>query len=127
MRLIDGDGAPSIDGIGRLDIVYSGTWAPVCSSGFTSGAATVACKTMGFSGAEFSAEVLNCKSAKLCGGSAPHVSSVSCAGSSASLLDCKHESGKYVYCAPEETVVIKCVGNGDASGRSPRVPAPVAL
>lgn len=113
--------------MGRLDIVYSGSWAPVCSSGFSSGSATVACKAMGFSGAELFTEPLNCKSEQLCGSSAPHVSSVNCAGSEFSLLDCKHENGPDVYCASEEAVVIKCVGNGDASGRSSRVPAPVTL
>jgi len=127
LRLLDQDGAPSIDGIGRLDIVYGGSWAPVCASGFGAGAATVACKAMGFNSAEFLAEPLRCKEKNMCGTIAPSVSSVSCSGSEKHLLDCKHEGGEDVYCSQEEAVVLKCAGNGNAAGRSSKLTAPAQL
>ena len=35
---------------GRPEIFADGVWSPVCSSGASSGAAGVLCKSMGFSG-----------------------------------------------------------------------------
>ena len=70
VRLLSGGGAPSIDGVGRLEVFLSGEWAPVCSEGFTDGAAAVACKSMGFSGAEPARD--GCVQAGLCGVDAPH-------------------------------------------------------
>merc|ERR1712226_12029 len=48
LRLISADGAPGASG--RLEVLLSGEWAPVCTEGFTAGSASVACKSMGFSG-----------------------------------------------------------------------------
>ena len=50
LRILSHDGAPSIDGEGRLEIFKAGGWAPVCNTGFTAGAEMVACKSMGFDG-----------------------------------------------------------------------------
>ena len=52
LRLLSFDGSPSIDGEGRLEMFKDGSWAPVCSNGFTAGSETVACKSMGFRGAQ---------------------------------------------------------------------------
>ena len=114
-RLLSDGGAPSIDGVGRLEVFLSGKWAPVCSEGFTDGAAAVACKSMGFSGAE--PVKGDCVNAGLCGVDAPHLSNVECVGSESSLLSCPHLEGDDVYCAPEESVVVRCIGDGDAVGR----------
>ena len=51
LRLIGASGAPVLrHEVGRLEMYLAHTqaWAPVCRQGFTSGSATVACKTMGF-------------------------------------------------------------------------------
>ena len=51
LRLIGASGAPVLRyEVGRLEMYLAHTqaWAPVCRQGFTSGSATVACKTMGF-------------------------------------------------------------------------------
>ena len=50
VRLIAADGSPSIDGRGRPEILMESAWVPICSSGISSGAAAVICKSMGFSG-----------------------------------------------------------------------------
>ena len=52
LRILSHDGSPSIDGEGRLEIFRAGQWAPVCNSGFNAGAAVVACKSMGHTGAK---------------------------------------------------------------------------
>merc|ERR1712039_770802 len=93
-RLMTAEGAPSLDGIGRLEIFHRGAWGPVCKSGFT------------------------------CGVAAPSVSQVSCSGQEASLFKCAHEVDDDVFCAPEESVVIHCNGQGNAPGR-PRKGAPL--
>ena len=122
MRLLAAGGAPSIDGVGRLEVFLSGAWAPVCAEGFGDGAAVVACKSMGFSGAE--PVKRDCVGAGLCGVDAPHLSNVECLGSETSLLSCPHSEGDDVYCAPEESVVVHCIGDGDAVGRPETAAAP---
>ena len=114
MRILASDGAPSLDGVGRLEMFLAGKWAPVCSEGFSDGAAVVACKSMGFSGAEPAQR--GCVDAGLCGVEAPHLANVECLGSESSLLACPHVEGDDVYCAPEESVVVHCTGDGDAAG-----------
>jgi hypothetical protein len=126
LRLIDSEGAPSMfetgSGVtGRLEIFYSGVWAPVCKEGFSPGSASVACKQMGFSGHSGSK---SCSAQGLCGTTPPHVSEVSCSGSESSLLSCSLSSGDGVFCAPEESVVLSCTGKGDSIGRPFHLAAP---
>ena len=45
-RLIDVGGAPSLDGIGRLEVFHQGAWGPVCRSGFTLGSLLIDCPSM---------------------------------------------------------------------------------
>ena len=126
-RLVDGSGAPALNlgsgATGRLEIymVKTGIWAPVCKQGFTSGSASTACKQMGFSG---HGGFTLCGSAELCGKVPPQVGELACSGSEEDVLDCAHAAGDEVFCAPEESVVITCSGQGDASGRPARAPAP---
>jgi len=119
-RLIDADGAPSVDGIGRLEIFHEGAWGPVCRSGFTGGAANVACKAMGYAGAAALENKLSCRDVSkrnYCGDLAASLGEVSCSGQEANILECSHEKDDNVYCAPEESVVIHCNGEGNAQGR----------
>lgn len=119
-RLIDAAGAPSLDGSGRLEVFRKGVWGPVCRSGFTAGAASVACRAMGYSGTASSETNLDCRNASghdSCGDVAPSVSDVSCSGQEASILECPHEQDDNVFCAPEESVVIHCAGDGNPQGR----------
>lgn len=122
MRILDVSGAPSIDGVGRLEMFLAGEWAPICSDGFGDGAAAVACKSMGFSGV--GSMQRDCVGLGLCGVAAPQLSDVKCIGSEGSLLSCPHLEGEDVYCAPEESVVVHCVGDGDAAGLAKAAVAP---
>ena len=120
VRLIDADGAPSLDGIGRLEIFHQGAWGPVCRSGFTLGAASVACKAMGYTGASAAEKNFACRSSagrNGCGDVPASLSEVSCSGQEANILECPHEKDDNVFCAPEESVVIHCSGEGNAQGR----------
>jgi len=122
VRLISSDGSPSIDGKGRPEIYVDGTWAPVCNSGITPGSQTVICKAMGFSGAGSTA-VKTCVGEE-CGDVAPGFSALSCSGSEKNVLECPHESGGDVFCAPSESILVTCVGDGDTQGRAAKDSAP---
>lgn len=129
LRLLSFDGSPSIDGVGRLEIFHGGAWGPVCSSGFTAGAAAVACKAMGFSGADQSSTGLACGNVggkNYCSAAAPQLSEVSCSGQEVDLMACPHEDSDDVFCAPEESVVLRCAGIGDTQGRPEKLSAPQA-
>merc|ERR1712072_190587 len=113
VRLIAPDGSPSIDGAGRPEIFMDSSWSPICSSGVSSGTAGVICKSMGFSGSSGSTKC----SGPGCGDVAPAVSELACSGAESGPLACPHEAGDDVFCAPSESLVVTCVGDGDAQGR----------
>ena len=91
-----------------------GVNTPVCKLGFTSGSASVACKQMGYSGA---AGFAGCRSQEACGGVAPQLADLACAGSETSVLQCPMSIGDDVFCAPEESVLLSCSGHGDPIGK----------
>lgn len=120
VRLIAADGSPAIDGKGRPEIYMESTWVPVCSSGASAGAAGVICKSMGFSG---SSGQTKC-SGSACGSTAPGVSELACSGSESGPLACPHEAGDDVFCAPSESLVVTCAGDGETQGRPAKESAP---
>merc|ERR1712113_859690 len=126
MRLLAADGSPSIDGTGRLEIYVGGAWGSVCFSGFTAGAANVACKAMGFSGAQSSDGASPCGRVGGCGSAAPQIGEVACAGQEVDFLSCPHAGVDDVFCAPEESVWLRCVGVGDTQGRPQKDASPTA-
>ena len=117
LRLVGSTGAPALPKeAGRLEVFLAAAqaWAPVCKLGFTSGSASVACKQMGYSGA---AGFTGCRSQEACGGVAPQLADLACAGSETSVLQCPMSIGDDVFCAPEESVLLSCAGHGDPIGR----------
>jgi len=128
-RLISYDGSPSTNGKGRPEIFMGDAWTPICKSGMGSGTAAVICKSMGFSGASatgFSA----CGEANgnnFCGDVEPALSELACSGSESDVLACPHEAGDDVFCAPSESVVVECVGDGETQGRMLKEAAPQPL
>ena len=142
LRLLGATGAPSLDGVGRVEIYQDGEWGPVCSDSWATGSEAVACRAMGFSGVARSLVGTSCTSmdgVDYCGTALPTLTAVACAGSEASLLDCQHRGasevhrdgglgreasgttglaldGKLgaaeVFCAPADAVVIACQGAG---------------
>ena len=81
LRLIGPDGAPSLDGVGRLEVFRSGVWVSVCAAGFAHGGAQVACRTMGFTGAASSASPPTCRNFRgqdFCGLAPPALSELTC-------------------------------------------------
>lgn len=128
LRLVSYDGAPSIDGTGRLDMFRAGVWGSVCVEGFTQGSAAVACKQMGFTAGELHAEASGCKTQQhLFCAVPPHVSDLSCTGREPDIVSCPFEDGEDVFCAASESVVLQCVGDGDALGRPAKVVPPRLL
>lgn len=109
-RLLSEDGAPSLTGAGILEVFAAGAWSTVC--GVSTGAASVACKAMGFSGAAAAGPAAE----KGRGRSAPALGELTCSGSEASVLECSFQLGEDVYCAATEASVVRCAGEGDAAG-----------
>ena len=104
MRLISSDGSPSVDGEGRLEMLVSNTWSPICNEGFSDGSEVVACKQMGFSGAAALQTRPSCRTfhgRNSCGTKEPRVSELACSGQEADLLGCQFKSNDDVFCAPE--------------------------
>ncbi|CAE7744981.1 PRSS12 [Symbiodinium sp. CCMP2592] len=117
LRLVGSTGAPALPKeAGRLEVFLAAAqaWAPVCKLGFTSGSASVACKQMGYSG---SAGFAGCRSQEACGGVAPQLADLACSGSETSVLQCPMSIGDDVFCAPEESVLLSCAGQGDPIGK----------
>merc|ERR1712190_508813 len=117
VRMLSYDGAPSVDGKGRLEMFTSGEWGPVCAEGFAASSAAVACKQMGFAGVAAPAAILTCVSVgglDYSSGAAPRVAELACSGAEGAVRDCPYEAGDDVYCAPKEAVVLACAGDGDA-------------
>jgi len=127
LRLIDADGSPSIDGRGRLEMFKAGVWAPVCNNGFASGSVAVACRQMGFVGVATSTASSCISVEHACGEAPPHVSKLYCSGHEASVVECTFEEGDDVYCAPEESVLIRCSGDGETQGRVAKFAPPAKL
>lgn len=127
VRLLSHDGSPSVDGLGRVEMFHSGSWTPICKSGFTNGAASVACKAMGFTGAQPLSDSATCNydGKDFCGTVAPRISEVSCSGQESGLGACQFEESDNVFCAPQESVVLQCAGAGDSQGRAEKVTVPV--
>lgn len=115
VRLLSKDGAPSISGAGVLEVHVGGVWSPIC--GITPGAAAVACKLMGFTGAATAGGV------SLAGHAAkePRVGDLDCGGSESSILDCSFQAGDDVFCAAAEATAVHCAGEGDTTGRMKEV------
>jgi len=121
VRLLAADGSPSISGAGRPEVFVDGAWLPICSTGASAGAANVICKSMGFSGAGGSSKC----SGHDCGSTEPGIGELACSGTELGPLACPHEAGDDVFCAPSESLVVTCAGNGDTQGRPAKESAPL--
>ena len=124
IRLIDKDGNPSQNGIGRLEILRS-SWGTVCDNHnvFNSKAASIACKEMGYiDGTLFDNTNNNCNNvlgSNLCGELTQpiKISNVRCKGTEKSIKDCKNNDIT-LDCNHNNDVILKCTGLGDSSGKS---------
>ena len=122
LRLLGATGAPSLDGVGRVEIYQDGSWGPVCADGWSAGSEAVACRSMGFSGVQRSLAGTSCADVdgvNYCGATLPTLTHVACSGSESSLLDCQHRGASEVFCAAADAVTVACQGAGDAQGAPP--------
>lgn len=123
VRLLNAAGAPSINGTGRLEVYHEGQWGPVCAERFTRGSAQVACKQMGFDGVE-AQPYSTCRDVQgedFCSDTPPHVQ-LSCDGTEGHISGCSIRGLDDTFCAPKESVVLKCIGHGSTAGL-PQYPA----
>merc|ERR1712007_125359 len=62
-----------------------------------------------------------------CGASEPRISAMACSGEESDLSACQYESADDVFCAPEESVVLRCAGGGgDSQGRARKIGSPIS-
>merc|ERR1711994_465533 len=100
VRLLSTDGAPSLTGDGVVEVFLNNAWSSVC--GANSGAASLLCRSLGFTGVASEAD--SARSTR-----APRIGGLSCSGSESSVLDCSFDHGDEVYCAASEASLIHCV------------------
>jgi hypothetical protein len=127
VRLVGKFGGPAINGKGRLEEYLHKEWHPVCAKGFTLGSAAVACKMMGYSGMDPRGG-LKCKDVSkdegFCGEEIPDIE-LNCSGKEQDVLNCPHTydpDADETQCAPNQGVVINCMGDGDPNGLVEKMP-----
>ncbi|GAW83144.1 multidomain scavenger receptor [Plasmodium gonderi] len=114
IRLVDATGAPTTNGIGRLEIYYNGTFGSVCSEGWVKEAEKIACQELGYIGLKgngFSHHACTqIAGENLCGHDADKINAVNvkCKGDEKSLKICAQERHEDIYCSHDEDVVIGC-------------------
>lgn len=113
VRLLDEGAAPSLNGMGHVEVFVGGTWSTVC--GLSSGAHMVLCRAMGFGGVvpgkASTAALVPPRRTK-----EPNIGDLDCMGTEASTLDCGFDFGEDVYCAASEAAWVHCAGDGDTTG-----------
>jgi len=112
LRLLADDGAPSIDGAGRLEMFWDSAWGTVCKDSFAAG--NVACKELGYSGFVDAVGCAAVAGKNYCSPSPPRVTEMVCRGSEGHVSACGFKVGEDVFCAPNEGVVLRCAGEGGA-------------
>jgi hypothetical protein len=133
IRLIDASGNPSQTGTGRLEVLKE-NWGTICNTKFTSKAAKVACKQMGFldgkvfGDSEGQGSCSNVLGNDLCGQFNVPIkfTNMICTGHETNLSECNKQTNT-VSCTHFNDVVIKCEGYGDPSGRSQNIRPPKVL
>ncbi|MCQ2815708.1 MAG: hypothetical protein MJ252_00430 [archaeon] len=136
IRLIDVNGNPTQNGVGRLEILRE-TWGTVCDNHntFNDKAAEISCKQMGYldgtvfnsnqdsindlKGGDKNNKCSNVLGNNLCGDLLDpiKISDVQCKGHEKYLKDCKNNIIT-LDCNHNNDIVLKCSGLGDSSGKS---------
>ncbi|MBX7195080.1 MAG: scavenger receptor cysteine-rich domain-containing protein [Sandaracinaceae bacterium] len=87
---------------GFLEVYYSGEWRPVCDDSFDMADANVACRMMGYSGAEtFTTSVTGTNESFW-------LDDLGCTGTESSLADCTHSGWGVENCGSTECVQVVC-------------------
>ncbi|KAG2434006.1 hypothetical protein HYH02_012466 [Chlamydomonas schloesseri] len=113
LRLVRPAGASASSKSGRLEILYNGEWGTICADGFSSTAATLACRALGLG---TSGRVIPEYTDLFDAGTGPiwlanvDCSAVSLADAGASLADCTNDGwGVAPDCTHEQDVAVRCV------------------
>ncbi|ANQ10419.1 Uncharacterized protein PCOAH_00050630 [Plasmodium coatneyi] len=116
IRLVDITGAPTTNGIGRLEMFYNGSFGSVCSEGWVKEGEKIACRELGYTGLKgngFSHHpCTNIAGENLCGHDADKINAVNvkCKGDEKSLQNCAHETHEDIYCSHDEDIILGCSG-----------------
>lgn len=131
LRLVDHDGGPVQNGSGhgRLEMFHDGHWGAVCRDSFHPGDVQVACRSMGFIGADVSEHEADPALRNIPPGEKAIVTDIACSGDEKSILQCPRQMGEDAICSSKQSAVVKCVGNGpgNLAGLGAAVPPPAPL
>ncbi len=86
---------------GFLEVYYMGEWRPVCDDSFDTSDATVACRMLGYSGAESYTTVTGTSDSFW-------LDDLGCTGSESSLAECTHSGWGVENCSSTECVQVVC-------------------
>lgn len=121
IRLVDINGAPSNNGIGRLQIYYHGVFGSVCSEGWVKEAENIVCHELGYNGLKGNGfshhSCTDISGENLCGPDTEKINAVNikCKGDEKLLRNCPHETHDDIYCSHDEDVIVGCVGGDNNS------------
>ena len=91
---------------GRLEMYYESQWGTICNDGFTDIAASVACRSLGWS----DGTVLHSACEGTPGSGPIWLDEVSCSGSEEHLSDCSHTGVGGHDCTHLKDVTVTCQG-----------------
>nr|XP_020667681.1 lysyl oxidase homolog 4 [Pogona vitticeps] len=115
LRLV---GPRSQAGEGRLEVLYNGKWGTVCDDDFNIHVAGVACRELGYDGAENWSH-----SAKYGPGDGPiWLDNMRCSGTESSLAECESNGWGVSDCNHNEDIGVVCTGLRRPSLATPQLP-----
>ena len=103
-------GPLSVNGTGRIEIFYNGTWGTICDDGWNMNAAKVACRQLGYN---YSLRVLKRRDVPD-GSGQIWLDDVKCEGSETRLENCTHNGWGKEDCSHSKDVGVECSVAGKA-------------
>jgi hypothetical protein len=109
------------DSVGRLEVFHLDSWGTVCLDGFSSAAARVACRQLGYGEGQVSqtsCKTLNATGGSMCGSNIQRVwlDDVTCTGAELSLNSCPRVPWSPMdRCSHDRDVIVECSGSQDSS------------
>ena len=127
LRLVDDTNNPTKSGIGRLEI-YKRSWGTICNNSFGNKEAKIACIQMGYLDGSIIGRTgsnvvcSNVNGSNYCADESTDIyfTEIKCKGNEREISECE-KSELLSECSHLRDTVVKCLGNGDPSGKSQNI------